>query len=312
MTRAIDDRAAALEPASRRVLEFWMQLAPPLRPSPEDIAALERLWNPPPAPRVLILGATPELIDLALRRGARRVVAMDWQAAVFPAMRALATTDWTGVESVVRDWREPMPELDGGIDTVFGDGSTALLTFPDDWTILFRTVYRYLVPGGQLLLRTGIRPEPPFEFEPYFRDALARFDADCAAARDGPRAALMRGLLSELWMARGLGAARADGTIDTARRAVFTELVNRELTARYGHWDDWPTLSRALPRIEPEGEKEMRGRGGPSREQAAGVFDACGFDMEHDESHSRRPAPGVMRIFGLRRRSPGHAPEGKG
>jgi SAM-dependent methyltransferase len=291
-----------LTPESRKVLDVFSALAPPLRPAPEEIAVAARWWNTGPGARVLVLGATPELVDLALQKGASRVIAMDWQAPVFPAMRRLGRENWEQVESLVSDWRTFVPELEGALDLVVGDGSLTMVPFPEDWETVFRHLWRYLVPGGRVFLRLAIRLEEPFDFDPYLDRTLARFDAECAGATAAQRAALFRGLSAEIRLAQGFGSADAFGVVNIERRVILVRRGNMELTKRCSHWEEWPTLRKSLPTEEEVRQGILTGKGVPRWEDLVRWMASWGFALLHMECPGTRPAPRAMRVFAVERR----------
>ena len=290
-----------LSPESRNLLARWNASGPPLRPSSEDIEVMTRCWSDGKGDRVLVQGATPELVDLALRKRASRVITMDWDAAMFPAMRCLGKEDWSQVESVVCDWRTFMPELEGALDLVLGDCSLTMLVFPEDWEQIFRILQRYLVPGGRVIMRLPFQLQEPLDFNQYLGKTIARVEEECSGASPDRRAALLRGLTSEIRSATGFVSADASGAVDLDRHAALVRFCWAELVARFGTWAEWETLD---PFLKPETEirKGIRTRKAvPSWEAAVRLMKECGFCVRHEERSGTRPVPGATRVFGAER-----------
>ena len=276
---AIINAIESLSPESKRLLTVWKALAPPIRPSPSEIESYARCWTGGAGARVLVQGITSELVDLAIRQRTSRVIGMDWRVAMFPAMRCLGKEDWSQVENIVCDWRTFLPQLEGALDLVLGDGSLTMIAFPEDWERVLQILQRYLVPGGRAVLRLAFQLEEDFHFGSYLEKTLADFDRECAKATPDQRAGLLRGLIARnppcyrawiCWPNRRRGSGRC---------ADLTRLSCTELTARYSHWTEWETVQFALPSEEDarKGDQDRQGRPSVGGDPAAdrGVRVSC-------------------------------------
>lgn len=291
------DFTDSLDPEGERLVCVWNALAPPLRPSTKDIDLYEQGWRHETGSRVLIQGATPELVDLALRKNASRVIAMDKSRSVFPAMRLFGCRDWAKVERLHSDWRQFTPELEGQLDLVLGDGTFTLLDFPAEWRQALENTYRYLVPGGRLILRLSFQPEETFEIDLYLKAALSSFDSKCSTASPGQRLCLFREVISEIRLAFGLATSGDDGVVNIQRRSELVRFFHSEFPARFGHWKEWGIARFAMP-PEAEVRKGNRvGRGIPRWEAAADLIKACGFHIGSVKWSEGAPAPGALRLF---------------
>jgi SAM-dependent methyltransferase len=130
---------------------------PHFAPEPETLEVHARLIAAERAERadalqVLVLGATPELADLALDQGCR-VIRMDCNPAMFEAAaRRQTVTDRSGERGVVGDWLDMPGVDDASIDLVLGDASlnnVAHSAMPR----LIDQLRRITRPGGVLSLR---------------------------------------------------------------------------------------------------------------------------------------------------------------
>jgi SAM-dependent methyltransferase len=281
----------------QRLLSVWRALGPPLRPSPEDVEAFSQNWKAGEGLRVLILGVTPELVDLAVRKKSSRVIAMDCSRPAFTAMRIFGRENWDRVEALPNEWQIFLPDLEGTLDMVLGDGSLTMLAFPAEWEQILKNTHRYLGPGGRMILRLPFQPEEPFNLEMYMKETFSRFDHECAGAGDDQRLKLFRNLISEMRIAFGVASAGRNGVVDLNRRAEFVRRFHTEFAARYGHWKEWETVRIGMP---PESEVRYSGKTGkavPSWPAAVGLFERHGFAVAGVKESGIRPAPGAMRFF---------------
>jgi SAM-dependent methyltransferase len=136
----------------------WARVGPPLRPCPDDVAIAEAeaaAWARARgrAPRALVLGVTPELVQMAWPAGTS-LLAVDREPAMIDALFAVAP----GRRAAVGDWLA-LPARPGGLDLVVGDGSLSNLAFPDDYRRLAAELARVLAPGGRVVLRLFAAPE---------------------------------------------------------------------------------------------------------------------------------------------------------
>lgn len=137
----------------------WQRIGTPLRPSTEDGQLMLELAAPALAgqqtPGVVILGVTPELVQLPWPADAR-VLALDQSA----EMIASIWQPHPGVESRVREARwQTMPVENGSISLIVGDGSLNALTSLQEYPEVFTEAARALKPEGALVLRCFVRPD---------------------------------------------------------------------------------------------------------------------------------------------------------
>jgi SAM-dependent methyltransferase len=141
--------------------DSFRALGPPLRPSPQDIQAIEQaasVWvagHPGRGLQALLLGVTPELANMAWPELCT-VFAVDSSLAMaravwpgnIPLRRVVACGNWLA-----------LPRADGSCDLVAGDGSINCLSYPEGYRSLAAEVHRVLKGDGVFLLRCYLRPE---------------------------------------------------------------------------------------------------------------------------------------------------------
>jgi hypothetical protein len=186
-------------------------------------SALEEL----PERRVLILGATPELVEMALELDAERVLAIDRWAVVGDAMHQLRSRDWDQVELVSGDWLEDRPELHSSFTYVASDGGPLFLTYPDEWERLFPLVRRYLEPGGRFVAKCWAQSPGSPSYEELVPQLIAEFEGGTRTKDE------FRRLLSELRVAAFLGGVRPDGSFDQELQIERLDSLLSELEARF-------------------------------------------------------------------------------
>ena len=143
----------------RTIALRWAEIGAPLRPVTEDVKlvvdeALAWTKNNGRAPRVLILGVTPELCRLEWPKGTS-VCAVDQSPdmirAVWPGDPAQVTTsNWLDVGSV---------HAPGSFDIVVCDGGLHLLPYPDGQSQLSQVIAKLLTPKGLAIFRLFALPK---------------------------------------------------------------------------------------------------------------------------------------------------------
>lgn len=156
------------EPYWNRIGSDWSLVGPPLRPSAEDTAVMERLvgdWHrgsERSIPRAGILGVTPEIVGMRWPEQTS-ITAFDKE----PAMISyLWPKDGSSqAKAICCNWLS-LPIADASLDVVAGDGSLTQLSFPDEFISIARELSRVVSSGGILVLRLFV---PPPNHEPVDR-----------------------------------------------------------------------------------------------------------------------------------------------
>jgi len=133
----------------------WQQLGPPLRPAAEDIGfysdAVREWGGHGGAPRVLLLGVTPELYRLPWPKGT------DFLAA--DRTQAMIDNVWPGPPGAVQrtDWLA-LALPDSSRDFVLCDGGLPLLAYPEEQRRLVCLLRAVLSDQGLCVLRLYVPP----------------------------------------------------------------------------------------------------------------------------------------------------------
>lgn len=137
------------------VARLWRQVGPPLRPAGQDIGfcsdAVGEWVRQRGAPRVLLLGVTPELYRLAWPKGTD-FLAVD-------RTQAMIDTVWPGPKEAVQrtDWLA-LALPDSSRDVVLCDGGLHLLAYPQEQRWLVRLLRGVLSDRGLCILRLYVPP----------------------------------------------------------------------------------------------------------------------------------------------------------
>ncbi|NLN60257.1 MAG: class I SAM-dependent methyltransferase [Deltaproteobacteria bacterium] len=222
----MDDHAAS------EYVRLWDVQPVPIRPSRLGLAHYRNVMRLTPQASVLICGATPELVDLAIIIGASRIVRLDLSMEILLGMKNLATQDWSNVESVQGNWLEHQPGLDGAFDYVVCDGGPLFLEFPLQWRTFFCNVHRYLKPGGVFCFKGQAHPKELPSFESLRDKRIAHFKATSSTMPHQEKIARFWHLVAHLWQLCMVGLVAPDGKIDkhavSARLDATGECVMQE------------------------------------------------------------------------------------
>ncbi len=192
----------------------WERLTVPIRPSSEGLELYRREIGGLSDESILVLGATPELIDMALDSDAGTVVSVERFPAVAEAMRSLGTRDWASVQMVLGDWLEDRPGFHSRFTYIACDGGLLFLRYPDEWQRLFGLARRYLKPGGVFVAKSWAEPEGQRDYDSLAAELIASFEAQQAGQSLERTRTAYRRLASELRVAALVDATNDDGLFD--------------------------------------------------------------------------------------------------
>jgi SAM-dependent methyltransferase len=183
-----------------RIARKWSHVGPPLRPSPDDIAVVQRnIARLGGAARVVVLGLTPQIIGCTWPRDVE-LSAVDHSPAM---MRALwpPRNGPRQSRAILADWRA-MPIPSGTIDLVAGDGCYIVQEYPEGFEALTQEVQRVLKRAGRFIIRVFLRPDRP--------ESVANIARALDGGQIGSVHALKLRLLAALHGLTGLGSCLDD------------------------------------------------------------------------------------------------------
>lgn len=140
---------------------LWSQVRPPVRPSQEDIRLynlfLQKTIGKLKRPQILILGATPELRDLASQYSAT-VTVLDYSLEMIIAMTRLMRKENPAEVWVKGDWVDA-PLRENYYDAILGDGvyNNVGPELSRSWWLHLRAL---LKPSGALVTRIAVMIDP--------------------------------------------------------------------------------------------------------------------------------------------------------
>lgn len=158
---------AAIDPAQdaaprdhfTRIAARWSHFGPPLRPSPDETAVVQRAVSRLEAgARVVVLGLTPEIIGCDWPLDVK-LSAIDHSPGMIEALWPPERGPANAV-AILADWCD-MPIAPGTVDLVAGDGCYVLLPFPHGYDALSRAASRVLKAGATYVIRVFLRPDSP-------------------------------------------------------------------------------------------------------------------------------------------------------
>lgn len=135
------------------VAPSWQNCPSPIRPSPEDITLYRRFLEKKSEPRrILILGSTPELRDLAASMAGARVYVADFSSRMLQDMLRFTRNVRASEEIWLKcDWLD-LPCSNGFFDVIMGD--LALQQFPPGLeTVFLEKIYSLLDDKGVFIGR---------------------------------------------------------------------------------------------------------------------------------------------------------------
>jgi hypothetical protein len=161
--------------------EIWQTISPPMIPSVQDVELVRRSCPPElmdlaAAPRILVLGVTPALVDAGWPARAE-LHAVDYD----PAMIELLWKPRASAQCHCAHW-QAMPFSDGYFDLVVGDCSFNALPGLQEYDAVLREIARVKRPIAPLVARFFMQPEPRLTLALLQEYASSKFAGFGAAA----------------------------------------------------------------------------------------------------------------------------------
>jgi SAM-dependent methyltransferase len=273
------------ETVVQRIMEDWRLVAWPVRP---DAARVQLFRSALTGVRgALVLGATPELIDMLLTEKIGRIAAIDRHPETIEAMRRLASQDWSRVELVVGDWRDPRPDWDATFDLALCDGGLNFLPFPDGWRTVLAAIRGHLRPGGRLVTTMSSTAPTAGGFQDHYARAVARFESEQSGLAPEQQARRFVELAAQLRGITQFGAVDPEGRVRLDVAAAARRWIAEDLRGRY------PAFQRVVDanfgRPNPVGGDGASIVAVPALKQVEAEMIRCGFDVEVLASIHRPP-----------------------
>jgi SAM-dependent methyltransferase len=152
----------------------YRNLAPPLKPSAEDVTAAEDTlarWRTEHARvdlNALLCGVTPALAEMKLPLGTQLEAVEQSE----PMIRAIWPGDTATRRAIRGNWLD-LPNADHSVDIILGDGCFNCMEYPVGYRALFTSLQRVLASDGIVLMRFFVRPEQREDLESVFSDLHA-------------------------------------------------------------------------------------------------------------------------------------------
>jgi SAM-dependent methyltransferase len=212
---------------------IWSKARVPIRPGPEGLALYRAYMERCSGESILVLGTTPELVDMALELKVKKVVSIERNPEVIEALRQLGTQDWTKVHLIADDWMEERPDFYSSFNCVVCDGGLLFLKYPGQWERLFKLVYHYLVPGGVFVAKEWAEPPGDRDYDQFKENLISGFETK---KKEQNRKDLIESyihLASELWLVALIKTTRKDGSFNQPIVVKRLDALIEELKQRF-------------------------------------------------------------------------------
>jgi hypothetical protein len=263
------------------IADVWERVTVPIRPSAEGLELYRRHMEQFPEKRVLVLGATPELVDMAVELGAETVASIERFPAVMEAMRQVATHDWSSVKMVPGDWLEDRPEFHVAFNCIFCDGGLLFLNYPDQWEQLFMLVRRNLEPRGVFVAKMWSEPPGDRDYDTLVKTLIASFQAGNTERTPEQTRAAYIALASELRMATFVNTTQEDGSFDRQMLADRSDRLTADLERDFPDFEMTEITRAALKHVarsQPDTVDTVCGVGFDGAEK---LLKRSGFECEN-------------------------------
>jgi SAM-dependent methyltransferase len=246
----------------------------------EGLALYRREIERFPEKRVLVLGATPELVDMALELHAETVISVERIPAVMEGMRRVATRDWSSVQMLPEDWLEDRPDFHSAFNCVVCDGGLLFLDYPSQWERLFELVRRNLEPGGVFVAKEWAEPPGDRDYDDLVNALITAFKPEGAGQTPEQTRTAYMGLASELRVATLVNATREDGSFDQRALVDRSDRLLAALERKFPDPHMIETTRAAFEHLARSRPGTMDTVSGVGFEGAEALLQRSGFDCE--------------------------------
>lgn len=259
----------------------WGRLRVPVRPGQEGLDLYRKTLNNIPEKNVLILGATPELIDMALELSADKIVSMERNPEIIEAMRRLRTQDWRDVNLITGNWLEEHEDFHLSFNYIACDGGLLFLRYPDQWELLFKLAYGYLKPGGVFVAKEWAEPPGKRNYDQLIQELINNFDyRSKSLSRQEILEAYMY-LASELRLASFVNTTKKDWSFDQAILIERLDALMELLCRKYSDSEMVNITEAALKYLARTQSDTTDVIAGARFDKANNLLSAQGFTASH-------------------------------
>lgn len=215
------------------IKDVWNNLRVPIRPGPEGLDLYRNCMKRVAKKNILVLGATPELVDMAVELKASKIISIERNPEILEAMKQLGTYDWSNVQLIADDWLSEQPDFASSFDCIVCDGGVLFLEYPGQWERLFSLVNSYLVPGGLFVAKEWAEPPGDRDYK-QLKDALIReFEEESRDLNRQDMIELYKIYASELRLATMVGSTDNRGSFNQTVIVARLDSLIEELEQRF-------------------------------------------------------------------------------
>ncbi len=290
------DKMSTADEKIKEISTWWNMFRWPLRPGMEELDVIGKLVKRVDAGQGMVLGSTPELVDLLLRQQGLRVVILDNFEPSVRAMEKLGQENWTSVKIILSDWLTKVNPLNESLDLILAHNSFIFLQFPEMWEKLFKILRGYLDINGRIVARCFFAPSRPFNFETFFEQTFNRLRT---INNDRPSTSDIETFKRELTAIRlgtALESINPKGVLECKGRNNRIDTVKKTLGQSFTHSSYREIMDAVFC-------KEFAKEGGlvpvaiPDWENVKTILETTGFVVESDIPLESEIFPGVIRCF---------------
>ena len=128
----------------------------------------------------------------------------------------MRTKDWKNVNLITGDWLKERPDLYSSFNYIACDGGLLFLRYPDQWNLLFKLVYRYLLPDGFFVAKEWAEPPGKRDYDKIIQELLNSFDAKIKKLSHQDIIEAFMYLASEIRLATFVNTTKKDWSFDQA------------------------------------------------------------------------------------------------
>ena len=279
---------------------WWSHIGQPIRPGGDEIRIIEEQLPTGQDLSALILGATPEFVNLLLRRKAKKIVVIDHYEPHVKAMDILGGQDWSSVEVVLSDWRTENKNLEKTFNVILGDNAFLFTRYPEDWKNLSRILHGYLAPGGRFVLRSFFKPTKPFDFDHHLDETLKRVMEIRQEMPSDANMSIFRNEITNLRTGTTMAVIDAGSRCSARERDKLIQSARDKLAGLFKETPYWNTIDNILF-VDAFKKGEYSVSSVPPLEEVSKLLLNTGFSSVLDIPSGDRPFKGAVSVLVARK-----------